>query len=102
MHLHRLGIMIDCQIRWPAQRLLNAERSTLFLNDEKTHELWSEVGQGLESVQIRLPNHVGIAGAVFTSGKSIATTGGHADPTNSLRGDYRRDPGPKAGVTAMR
>jgi imidazolonepropionase-like amidohydrolase len=35
---------------------------------------------------------------IFTSGKSLATTGGHADPTNSLRGDYRRDPGPAEGV----
>lgn len=54
-----------------ATRLLNAERSTLFLNDEKTQELWSEVGQGIELTQIRLPNHAGIAGAVFTTGKSI-------------------------------
>jgi len=35
---------------------------------------------------------------IFTSGKSLATTGGHADPSNSLRGDYRRDPGPVDGV----
>lgn len=35
---------------------------------------------------------------IFTSGKSLATTGGHADPTNSLRGDYRRDAGPLEGV----
>jgi imidazolonepropionase-like amidohydrolase len=35
---------------------------------------------------------------IFTSGKSLATTGGHADPTNALRGDYRRDPGPVEGV----
>lgn len=35
---------------------------------------------------------------IFTAGKSIATTGGHADPTNSLRGEYRRDPGPLEGV----
>lgn len=35
---------------------------------------------------------------IFTAGKSIATTGGHADPTNSLRGDFRRDPGPLEGV----
>jgi imidazolonepropionase-like amidohydrolase len=35
---------------------------------------------------------------IFTSGKSLATTGGHADPTNALRGDYRRDPGPLEGV----
>lgn len=35
---------------------------------------------------------------IFTSGKSIATTGGHADPSNALRGDFRRDPGPLEGV----
>jgi adenylate cyclase len=62
-----------------ATRMLNAERSTLFLNDEKANELWSEVGQGLESMQIRLPNHIGIAGAVFTSGKSINIPYAYAD-----------------------
>ena len=62
-----------------ATRMLNAERSTLFLNDEKTGQLWSEVGQGLESMQIRLPNHLGIAGAVFTSGKSINIPYAYAD-----------------------
>ena len=35
---------------------------------------------------------------IFTAGKSLATTGGHADPSNALRGDYRRDPGPLEGV----
>jgi len=35
---------------------------------------------------------------IFTSGKSLATTGGHADPSNGLRGDARRDPGPTEGV----
>jgi imidazolonepropionase-like amidohydrolase len=35
---------------------------------------------------------------IFTAGKSLATTGGHADPTNALRGDYRRDPSPLDGV----
>lgn len=35
---------------------------------------------------------------IFTSGKSLATTGGHADPTNALRGDYRRDASPIEGV----
>jgi imidazolonepropionase-like amidohydrolase len=35
---------------------------------------------------------------IFTSGKSLATTGGHADPTNSLKGDFRRDPTPNEGV----
>ena len=35
---------------------------------------------------------------IFTSGRALATTGGHADPTNALRGDYRRDTGPLEGV----
>ncbi len=74
----KLGSLLQ-KVMGEATRLLNAERSTLFLNDEKTRELWSEVGQGLESMQIRLPNHVGIAGAVFTSGKSINIPYAYAD-----------------------
>ena len=35
---------------------------------------------------------------VFTAGKSIATTGGHADPTNGYRSDLMGNPGPKQGV----
>jgi adenylate cyclase len=60
-------------------RLLDAERSTLFLNDEKTGELWSEIGEGLESSQIRIPNTVGIAGAVFGSGETINIPHAYAD-----------------------
>jgi imidazolonepropionase-like amidohydrolase len=35
---------------------------------------------------------------IFTAGKSLATTGGHADPTNGLKSEYRGDPGPLEGV----
>ena len=35
---------------------------------------------------------------IFAAGKSIATTGGHADPTNGFRYDLRGDPGPAQGV----
>jgi imidazolonepropionase-like amidohydrolase len=35
---------------------------------------------------------------VYTAGKSIATTGGHADPTNGYRKDLMGDPGPAQGV----
>jgi len=35
---------------------------------------------------------------IFSAGKSIATTGGHADPTNSYRKDLMGDPGPREGV----
>jgi len=62
-----------------ATRMLNAERSTLFLNDEKTNELWSMVGAGLNALEIRLPNHLGIAGTVFTSAQSINIPYAYAD-----------------------
>jgi imidazolonepropionase-like amidohydrolase len=35
---------------------------------------------------------------VYTAGKSIATTGGHADPTNGYKKEIQGDPGPEAGV----
>ena len=35
---------------------------------------------------------------IFTAAKSLATTGGHADPTNGFRNDLMGDPGPLEGV----
>ena len=62
-----------------ATRMLNAERSTLFLNDDKTNDLWSMVGAGLDATEIRFPNHLGIAGTVFTSAKTINIPYAYAD-----------------------
>ncbi|ULQ50806.1 metal-dependent hydrolase family protein [Flavihumibacter fluvii] len=57
---------------------------------------------GGTGVNISLRNAIAkgevIGPRVFTSGKSIATTGGHADPTNGYRKDLMGDPGPKEGV----
>ncbi len=62
-----------------ATKMLHAERSTLFLNDPRTNELWSQVGEGLGATEIRFPNHLGIAGLVFTSGKSVNIPHAYAD-----------------------
>lgn len=35
---------------------------------------------------------------IFTAGKSLATTGGHADPTNGMNREMVGDPGPKDGL----
>ncbi len=35
---------------------------------------------------------------IYAAGKSIATTGGHADPTNGVAAALMADPGPKEGV----
>ena len=48
-------------------RLLGAERSTLFLYDDKTGELWSKVGEGLGATELRMKGDAGIAGHVFTT-----------------------------------
>ncbi|WP_340109267.1 GAF domain-containing protein [Pikeienuella sp. HZG-20] len=73
-----LGKLLN-KVMTEATRMLDAERSTLFLNDEKTGELFSHVGAGLDSFEIRLPNDVGIAGTVFTSGKTINIPHAYAD-----------------------
>jgi imidazolonepropionase-like amidohydrolase len=55
---------------------------------------------GVNSVSLKkaIDNGWVVGPRIFTSGKSLATTGGHADPTNGLKGDYRRDAGPVEGV----
>jgi imidazolonepropionase-like amidohydrolase len=57
---------------------------------------------GGSGVNIALRNAVNqglvVGPRIFTAGKAIATTGGHADPTNSYRKDLMGDPGPKEGV----
>ena len=62
------------------QELLFADRCTLFLFDDKTSELWSQVAQGLESREIRIPCHAGIAGSVFTTGETVNIPDAYADP----------------------
>ncbi|MEO5348106.1 MAG: GAF domain-containing protein [Magnetococcus sp. YQC-3] len=62
-----------------ATTMLKADRGTLFINDEKTNELFSRVVMGGSTGEIRLPNHVGIAGAVFSSGKTINIPYAYAD-----------------------
>jgi adenylate cyclase len=59
--------------------ILHADRSTLFLYDEKTRELWSQVALGLENREIRFPSHIGIAGEAFTAGKTINIPDAYSD-----------------------
>ncbi len=73
-----LGTMLT-KVVGEAARMLQADRATLFLNDEKTNELFSRVALGSSIGEIRMPNHVGISGAVFTSGRSINIPHAYAD-----------------------
>jgi len=57
---------------------------------------------GGSGVNISLRNAINagivVGPRVLTAGKSIASTGGHADPTNGSKRELMGDPGPKEGV----
>jgi adenylate cyclase len=62
-----------------ATRMLHADRSTLFLNDARTGQLFSRIAEGDAVAEIRFPNTVGIAGTVFSTGESISIPYAYAD-----------------------
>jgi adenylate cyclase len=62
-----------------ATRMLRAERSTLFLRDARTNELFARVAEGDAVGEIRFPETAGIAGSVFTTGESINIAHAYAD-----------------------
>lgn len=72
-------------------------RATLMAGFTTVRELGDN---GVNSVALRKAISEGwiLGPRIFTAGKSLATTGGHADPSNGLRGSYRQDPGPVEGV----
>ena len=73
-----LGSLLQ-RVMVESTRMLNADRATLFLNDPKTNELFSRVAMGDGIGEIRLPNNVGIAGAVFQSQDTINIPYAYAD-----------------------
>ena len=79
-----------------------AFRSTVFAKKTLLAGFTTVRDLGGSGVNIALRNAINqglvVGPRIFTAGKSIATTGGHADPTNSYRKDLMGDPGPKDGV----
>jgi adenylate cyclase len=73
-----LGAMLT-KIVTEAAQMLKADRATLFLHDPKRQELFSRVAMGHSVGEIRFPDHVGIAGTVFTSGETINLPHAYAD-----------------------
>ena len=55
---------------------------------------------GMETISLReaIKQGLAIGPRIFTSGKTIATTGGHGDPTNGMSKDRYVPPSPEEGV----
>ena len=60
--------------------VLQADRCTVFLLDEKNGELWSRIGHGLENHEIRFPKTKGIAGQVVTNGEILKIDDCYSSP----------------------
>jgi adenylate cyclase len=69
--------------------ILDADRATLFLHDPRTDELWARLPRDEGSPEIRFASHLGIAGAVFTSGHTINIKDAYADPRFNREFDKR-------------
>ena len=61
-------------------RLLDAERSTLFLLDSATDEIWSKMAEGEERREIRLKLGQGIAGTVAKSREAALIDDAYSSP----------------------
>lgn len=73
-----LGTLLQ-RVMVESTKMLNADRATLFLNDTKTNELFTRVAMGEGIGEIRMPNDVGIAGAVYQSQETINIPHAYAD-----------------------
>lgn len=60
-------------------QILNAERTSLFLWDRQTDELWSKVAQGSEITEIRFPRSCGLAGYVVNTGETVNIKDAYTD-----------------------
>jgi imidazolonepropionase-like amidohydrolase len=89
------------QFRWNtadyAVRSTLYARRTLLAGFTTVRNLGDENG---ESVALRNAINAGILSGprIFTAGRAIGSTGGHADPTDGYRLDLAGDPGPMAGI----
>ncbi len=60
--------------------LLDAEAATLFVHDRDNHELWGRVVKGESLKDIRVPDALGIAGHVFSTGRTLMLGDAYNDP----------------------
>lgn len=60
--------------------VMEPQRSTVFIYDDKTEELWSEVAVGMKKREIRIPADYGVAGWVFKHGTPVIVNDAYHAP----------------------
>ena len=74
-----------------ARDLMSADRSTLWLIDEDSNELWSKVktGDGQSLIELRIPADRGIVGYVASTGETLNIPDAYQDPRFDPASDKR-------------
>ncbi|HEX7944205.1 MAG TPA: adenylate/guanylate cyclase domain-containing protein, partial [Phenylobacterium sp.] len=75
----QLGALLN-KIVTATTKLIHAERSSLFVHDERSGELVSMVAEGVDAREIRFPADRGLAGWCFTNGEVVNLADAYADP----------------------
>ncbi len=70
-------------------KVMEADRSSLFLVDRERNELWSKIAQGLEVREIRIKIGMGISGFVAQTGKTVNIQDAYNDPRFNQETDRR-------------
>ncbi|HSB72872.1 MAG TPA: HD domain-containing phosphohydrolase [Candidatus Methylomirabilis sp.] len=70
-------------------KVMEAERSSLFLVDRERNELWSKIAQDLEVSEIRVKIGMGISGYVAQTGTVLNIRDAYADPRFNQETDRR-------------
>jgi signal transduction protein with GAF and PtsI domain len=76
--VENLSALLDMIAR-EAARLIEADRSAIFLLDREKEELWSKIAMGSDEV-LRFDARLGIAGAVIATGRTITASEAHQHP----------------------
>ncbi len=70
-------------------KVMEADRSSLFLVDRERNQLWSKIAQGLAVREIRIKIGMGISGFVAQTGKTVNIQDAYNDPRFNQETDRR-------------
>ena len=80
---HLLDLIIE-----ESNRLLGADRTSLFLIDYENHQVYTKIALGTGGREIRVPLGKGLAGTVAETGETINLRDAQTDPRHAKVGSY--------------